>query len=139
MQGQPYFRVYPGGSIVEVKAVFGPLTPSHSGHQITGLIDVAANSGAPVATLTLITTADTVVAPSTLEYATARGVAVFQRIAIEGQGGTIRAAPGVLLNPSVLDGGMEPRMPAMTIEGREGSLTRIQPPRINDPDPTEVQ
>jgi hypothetical protein len=86
-----------------------------------------------------MTTADSVIAPSTLEYATRRGVAVWQRIAIEGQGGTIKAGPGILLNPSVLGEGEEARAPGPRMEGHEAPLEGGRPLNLNDPDPSQVQ
>jgi len=138
LKGQPWVRFYRNAHLIEVKAVRGSIGPSHSGHQITGLIDVAARSGAPIPILTLLTTSNTRIGPKTLNYATRRGVALWQAIAIEGANGTIKASPGVLLNPQVLGDGAERRIATPDTGGRDAALRPgVQNPL--DPDPATVQ
>jgi hypothetical protein len=90
-------EVHARGSVfVEVKAIRGALTMSHSVHQISGLIDVAANSIAarmmdldrPTPAVIFITTQDTSISPSLLTEATGRGVAIWQAVVFELRGST---------------------------------------------------
>jgi hypothetical protein len=79
---------WPWSQFFEVKAVTGALTLSTSQWQILGLIDVAAkspvttatNTYAPPPELMFTTTANTTIAQSVIDYASSRGVAIWQRM-----------------------------------------------------------
>ena len=78
-----YYRSekFKDGHILEVKATKGALRLSTSKGQIKAIIDIAARSSAGKegrGGVTFITTADTYISDGVLEYATSKGVQVFQ-------------------------------------------------------------
>ena len=71
-------------SFYEAKATSATLTKRYRKGQITGMIDALANMDRrpnEMASLTLVTTADTKISADILEYATSRRVVVFQSVA----------------------------------------------------------
>jgi RHS repeat-associated protein len=139
----------PDSVFVEVKAVNGAITLSHSSHQITGLIDVAANSPAgraggpdqPTPAIIFITTGDTTISPTVLAEATRRGVAVWQTVAFELPGSTtakpsLGLGPVVPLNVTVYG----PTVPQPLPPGPTTiPLVPVGTMNPANPDPTEVQ
>lgn len=156
--GQPRPRTVPASNsvFVEVKAVKGGLTLSHSAYQITGLIDVAANSPAarmiggerPIPALVFVTTGDTIISPMVIEEARRRRVAIWHTVAFELVGSTtarprLGLGPVVPRNPDVYD----PAWPQPLPQGPTDVPfpVRRKPPRAppvllaEDPDPPETQ
>jgi hypothetical protein len=146
-------EVHAGGSVfVEVKAIKGALTVSHSAHQLSGLIDVAANSVAarladpqrPTPAVIFITTSDTSISPSLLTEARERGVAIWQAVVFELRGSTVNQprfgiGPVVPRNPEVYGQSWpQPLPPGPT----DVPFPLREPPALpapGDPDPPEVQ
>jgi len=146
----------PDSVFIEVKAVKGSLAPSHSAYQVSGLIDVAANSPAarmtgierPIPAVVFVTTGDTIISPMVMEEATRRRVAIWQTVAFELPGSTdIRPHLGlgqvVPRNPEVYGASWpQPLLPGPTevpFPFRRGPPRALPGLLGGDPDPPEVQ
>jgi hypothetical protein len=138
---------------VEVKAIRGALTLSHSSHQITGFIDIAANSPAalmpgperPTPAIVFMTAGSTVIASTVLEAATQQRVAIWQTLVFELSGSTTANprfgfGPVVPLNPEVYGPSWpQPIPPGPTNIPFPLPPAFRPPPAFDDPDPPEVQ
>lgn len=140
--GQRPLPPLPDSSFVEVKAVRGTLHLSSSNWQIAGLIDALSRSPAGESTyarpvLVFVTTSDTIISASVIAFAQKRDVLLWQKIAVEKEGGRIAFGPAVPLGvklttvTEVPRGGLLGTTPA--VELRNG----LKP--STNPDPTEVE
>lgn len=143
----------PGSVLVEVKAVRGFLMLHSNWHQITGFIDVAANSPAgrmvgserPTPAIVFITTGDTQISPEVLNEASRLHVAVWQTVVFELPGSVTAnprfgLGPVVPLNPVVYGGSFPQPLPPGPTNVPFPVRGSGRPQLLDgDPDPPEVQ
>jgi hypothetical protein len=132
----------------EVKAWNGVIGLSTSYHQMEGLIDALSSSSGgqrkpSLATLWLVTTADTVIGPDVKAYATQKGVALYQSYVLvvpaapDPKNQLLAVLPGFPLNAVPPPGDL---IPYIDIVRTPGAPWRLTGPKLRreDEDPTEI-
>jgi hypothetical protein len=108
---------YPEGSFFEVKAVSGLIRLSYSGYQIQGELDAVRNtSGGKLgrASLTFITTANTLISSDIINYANRNNIQLWQAMALrETDDNTIHFTLPIPLNRPTPNGGITYPIPPL--------------------------
>jgi hypothetical protein len=135
-------------SFYEAKATSATLTKRYRKGQITGMIDALANMDRrpnEMASLTLVTTADTKISADILEYATSRRVVVFQSVAaLDDETGEFILSEKTLLNGNGISTLIDQ---LRKLNGRYDEFNGVNPlnylngnnPGPGDPDPATIE
>jgi len=146
-------ETYPGGVVIEVKAVDGTLTKSYQYYQLVGMIEVARDTVAFQSGrhpwLLIPSTVNTTISQDLQDYATENGVALYKQTVFRWPGGRLQPGVGVVANPGVygamweqaltLLGFLQGERAGFVQPGLIGKLAEPGPGVPGDPDPAELQ